>query len=82
VREGDSFKPRACMSAVSGGASCGRAGFDPIRYTRKIWYIHWTACKWGYARMMVVSSRVFAMSLLGEFVRRVRTEVRLVVMGE
>jgi hypothetical protein len=35
VHEGVSYRSRACVGAVSGGAACGRARFDAV-YEKKI----------------------------------------------
>jgi hypothetical protein len=51
-----------------------------MRYVTRRWCNHWTVCKWSCARMSVVSSRVFEMSLSRGSVGRVRKEVRLVIV--
>jgi hypothetical protein len=55
---------------------------DLMRYMSRILCSHWTVCVWSCAMMRDVSSRAFEMSLSGGSMRRVKRDVRLVMVDD
>jgi hypothetical protein len=78
VRGGGSVQSRARVGALSGGAASGCAGFDVVyeyEMMQPLDSVRVELC-------VDVSRRVFETSLSGGSMRRVRREVRLVMVDE
>jgi hypothetical protein len=81
MRGGGGVQLGACVGAVRGGAASGCAGFDTV-YEKEMVQPLDSVYVWSCAIMRVVSSGAFEMSLSRGPVRRVRREVRLVMVDE